>query len=142
MGLKYYTKIEDSPIHDLLRQAIIKTHNQFMVLSDSIWKECPCNGISTGASIVFYQGGPIDHFTHVTCPVDQSSAESENNASCTAGMYLKNSRMLNHELFNKDKYVVSEKSPLIISNGKSEIFMSMNVKDTKHTRHISRRRHF
>ena len=45
-------------------------------------------GRSTGAYIIFYQGGPIDHGTHVPGPVAQSSAESDYNAACTAGMAL------------------------------------------------------
>ena len=39
LGLKYYAKIEDAPISDLLRQASIKTDNQLMVFSYSIWKD-------------------------------------------------------------------------------------------------------
>ena len=31
LGLKYYTNINDSSLSDLLRQASIKTENQFMV---------------------------------------------------------------------------------------------------------------
>ena len=37
---------------------------------------------------MFYQGGPIDHCTHVPGPVSQSSAESEYNSSFTAIMAL------------------------------------------------------
>ena len=48
-----------------------------MVLSNLIWGKCSDTGRSTGAYIVFYQGGPIDHFTHIPGPVAQSSAESE-----------------------------------------------------------------
>ena len=47
-----------------------------MVFSDSIWQDCPGTGRSTREYIVFYQGVPIDHCTHVTGPVAQSSAES------------------------------------------------------------------
>ena len=54
----------------------------------------------------FYQGGSIDHGTHVTGPVAQSSAESEYNASCNAVMALANSRILIHELLNKDPDIV------------------------------------
>ena len=60
-----------------MRQSIIKTDNQLMVFSDSIWKECPYTGRSTGASIVFYQDVPIDNFTQVPGTVSQSSAKSE-----------------------------------------------------------------
>ena len=68
-----------------------------MAFSDSSWKYCPDTGRSTGAYIIFYQGGTIDHGTHVPGPVAQSSAESEYNAACNAGMDLANSRRLIHE---------------------------------------------
>ena len=76
MGLKYYADMKDAPLSDLLRQASIKTNNQVMVISDSIWKYFTDTGRSTGAYIIFYQGGPIDHGTHVSGPVSQSSPES------------------------------------------------------------------
>ena len=47
-----------------------------MVFSDSIYHYCPDTGIITGAYILFYEGGSIDHITHVPHPVDQSIAES------------------------------------------------------------------
>ena len=86
--------MNDTPVTDLLRQASIKTENHLMGFSDSIWQDCPDTGRSTGAYIIFYQGGPIDHVTHVLGPVDQSSAESEYNAACTAGMDLAHFIML------------------------------------------------
>ena len=96
MGLKYYANINDAPLSDLLRQASIETENQLMGLSDSSWIDCPDTGRNTGAYIIFYQGGPIDHVTHVPGPVAQSSAESEYNAECNAGMALAHFRMLIH----------------------------------------------
>ena len=45
-----------------------------MAFSDSSWQYCPETGRSTGSYIIFYQGGPIYHGTHVTGPVAQSSA--------------------------------------------------------------------
>ena len=45
-----------------------------MAFYDFSWQDCPDTGISTGAYIIFYQGGPIDHGTHVPRPVAQSSA--------------------------------------------------------------------
>ena len=59
-----------------------------MAFSDSSWQDCPYTGRSTGAYIIFYQGGTIDHGTHVPGPVAQSSAESEYNAAYTAVMVL------------------------------------------------------
>ena len=92
--------------------------------------------------IIFYQGGPIDHGTHVSGPVAQSSAESKYNTAFTAGMGLAHFRMLIHEFLNKDPDIVPEEAPLIVLGSKSSLCMAKNVKDTKHTRHISRRMHF
>ena len=68
-----------------------------MDFSDSSWKYFPETGRSTGEYIILYQGGPIEHVTHVLGTVAQSSAESEYNASCTARMALAHFRMLIHE---------------------------------------------
>ena len=67
---------------------------------------------------MFYHGGTIDHCKHVPVPVDQYSAESEYNASCTSVISLANFRMLNSKLLNKDPDVVPEQSPLIILDSK------------------------
>ena len=77
-----------------------------MAFSDSSWQDFPKTDISIGAYILFYQGGPIDHGTHVTGKVYQSSAESEYNSACTARMDVAHSRMLIHELLNKDPDIV------------------------------------
>ena len=86
MSLKYYADMNDAPVTDLLIQAIIKTDNLLMAFSDSSWQDFSDIGKITGAYIIFYQGGPIDHVIHVPGPVSQSSAESEYNAACPAGM--------------------------------------------------------
>ena len=113
-----------------------------MNCSDSSWKDFPDTGRSTGAYIILYQGGTIEHGTHVPVPVSQSSAESQYNAACTAGMDLANFRMLIHELLNKDPDIAPEEAPLIVLDSKSVMCMAKNGKDTKHTRHIARRMHF
>ena len=77
MGLKYYAGMNDAPVTDLLRQASIKTENHLMDFYDSSWQAFTDTGRSKGAYIIFYQGGTIDHGTHVPVPVAQSSAESE-----------------------------------------------------------------
>ena len=76
-GLKYYADLNDAPVADILRQANIKTKNHLMAFSDSSWQDFTDTGRSAGAYIIFYQGGPIDHGTHVPGPFAQSSAESE-----------------------------------------------------------------
>ena len=72
--LKYYADMNDAPVTDLLRQANIKTKNHLVDFSDSSWQDFPDTRRSTGAYIIFYKGGPIDHGTHVPVPVSQSSA--------------------------------------------------------------------
>ena len=54
-------------------------------------------------------------------------------------MALSHLRMLIHEFFNKDPDKFPEEAPLIILDIKSAVCMASNGKDTKHTRHISRR---
>ena len=75
-------------------------------------------------------------------PVAQSSAESDYNAACTAGMALAHLRILIHELLNEDTDMVPKKAPFIVLDSKSAICMAKNGKDTKHTRHIARIMHF
>ena len=89
--------------------------------------------------IIFFQGGPIDHGTHVQGQVSQSILEIEYNAVCTAGMALANFRMLVHDFLNKGPDIFQEESLLMIFENKSPVCMAYNGKDTKHTRHISRR---
>ena len=45
-----------------------------MDIYDSSWRDFLETGRITGAYIIFYQGGTIDHGTHVPGPVSQSSA--------------------------------------------------------------------
>ena len=101
-----------------------------MDFSDSSWQDFPDTGRSTGAYIIFYQGGPIYHDTHVPVPVAQSSAESEYNAACTAGMALAHFRMLIHEFLKQDPDIVTEKAPLIVLDIKSAMCMAKNCKNT------------
>ena len=100
--------MKDATLSDLLRKSSIKTENKLMAFSDYSCKYCTDTGRITGASVIFYQGRPIYHVTHVTGPVVQSSAESDYNAACTAGMDLAHFRMLINEFLNKDPYIVSK----------------------------------
>ena len=76
MGLNYYADMRDATLSDLLRQASINTENQLMAFYDYSWQDFPDTGISTGAYMIFYQGGKLDHGTHVPGPVSQSIAGS------------------------------------------------------------------
>ena len=57
-------------------------------------------------------------------------------------MALAHFRMLIRELLNKDPDIVPEEATLIVLDSKSAMCMAKNGKDTKHTRHITRRMHF
>ena len=57
-------------------------------------------------------------------------------------MALAHFRMLIHEFLNKDPNIVPDEAPLVFLDSKSAMCMDNNGKDTKHTRHISRRIHF
>ena len=48
MGLNYYADMKDATLSDLLRQAIIRTDNNFMGFSYSSCKYCPDTGRSKG----------------------------------------------------------------------------------------------
>ena len=89
--------------------------------------------------MIFYQGGPIDHGTHVPGPVAQSISKSEYNTAFTSGMSLAHFRMLIHELLNKDPDILPEEAPLIVLDSKYAMCMAKNGNGTKHTRHIARR---
>ena len=112
-----------------------------IAFSDSSWQVFPDTRRSTGAHNIFYQGGSIDHGTHVPGPAAQSSAESEYNAACTVGMDLAHFRMLIHELLNKYQDIGPKEDPLIVLDIKYAMCMAKNDKYTKHTRHISRIMH-
>ena len=134
--------MKDAPLSDLLIQASIKTENQLITFSEYSLKYFTDTGRITGAYIIFYQGGPIDHGRHVPGSVSQSSAASEYNAACTAGMSLEYFRILIHKLLNKHPDIFPEEDPLIIFYSKSAVCMDKNSKDTKDTRKSSRRVHF
>ena len=93
--------MNDAPVTNLLRQDSIKSENHLMDFYDSSWQHCPDTGRSTGAYMIFYKDGPIDHGTHVPGPVAQSSAESEYNAAFTTVITLAHFRMLIHKFLNK-----------------------------------------
>ena len=69
--------MNDAPVYELLRQAIIKTDNHLMDFSDYSWQDFPDTGRRTGAYITFYNGGLIDHGTHIPGTVVKSIVEIE-----------------------------------------------------------------
>ena len=91
---------------------------------------------------MFDQSGPIDHWIHIPSPVAQSSYEVEYNATWTAAIDIAHFRIIISKLFNNDQDVVPEQEYIIILDIKSAICMANNNKESKHTRHISRRINF
>ena len=84
-----------------MKQSGFKNKNQLMDFSNSSWQDFLDTVRSTGAYIIFYQGGTIYYGTHIPGPVAQPGAESDYNAAYTAGMDLSHLRMLIHGLLNK-----------------------------------------
>ena len=77
-----------------------------MVFSDFRWQVFSDTVSSAWACIVFYQGWPIDHCTHVSGTVSLYIVESDYISAFTAGMDLAHFRMLKNELLNNDPDVV------------------------------------
>ena len=113
-----------------------------MAFYDSTWKDCKDTERSTGSCIVFYQGIPIDYCIHVPGPFNQYSDESEQNSAFIAGIDLATFVIINNEITKNDPDVFPGQAPIIILDIKSDVFMSNNGKDTKHTIYIYRRMHF
>ena len=67
-----------------------------MLFSDYRLKYCPDTERITGAYVVIYQGGKIDHCTHIPYSVAQYSAESDYNPTCTEGMALSRFSIMNN----------------------------------------------
>ena len=64
--------MKDAPLFDLLRKPSIKDENQLMSFSDFIWKTCLDTGRTIVEYMIFYQGGTIEHGTHVPGTISQS----------------------------------------------------------------------
>ena len=90
---------------------------------------------------MFYQGGPIDHYTHDPGKVDKIISESEYNKAYSPGMDLSHFRILNNKFLNKDTDVVTEQAPLIILDRNLDVCTTKNGKGKKHTIQIDRTMH-
>ena len=71
LDLNYYADLKDAPLSEMLRQPNIKTDYQVTALTYYIWKYFSYTVRSIGSYMIFYQGGKIDHGTHVSGPVSQ-----------------------------------------------------------------------
>ena len=138
-GLKYYRKIEDSAVHELLCQNDITDKHNMFGMCDSSWQDCVDTGRSTGSYMIFYQGGLVDFSTFVPVPVAMSTAEAECNAGASAGMAISHMRMLINEVNGSDADIIWNPSILLLTDSKSAETIVNSEKDVKSLRHCKRR---
>ena len=146
-GLKFYSRIEDSPVYDICNRNKIEI-SDIIGFSDSSWQDCPDSGRSTCGYKVFVQGGLVDAQSTMPIPVALSSAEAEYMGACNLGTMVCHLRELKYEFENLgspnyklDGMTSSSPSILLIDN-QATVRMSKNYKITSKNRHVGRRWHF
>jgi len=139
-GVRFYCKISDSPIYQMLLRQNIQEKHLLFGFTNSSWNDDQDSGRSRGCFIITYMEGIVDHSSNMPDPVALSSAEAEYNEGCVAFMAASHLRMLLCEF----EGVRDEDTPAttIYFDSKSAIAIGANYKDTKHTRHIMRRYHY
>jgi len=105
-GLKFYQKVEDWLVYEILKHVKIDPIHDIFGIHDSSWQDCPDTGRSTGSYLLFKQGGVVDFNTFVPTPVAMSSAEAECNAGAVAGMAMYHIRMLNNKINGLDAHII------------------------------------
>ncbi len=141
LGLCFYSDFTASPVYCLLKENHLPTDQLFFTFSDSSWNDDVDHGRSTGCFLIFYMGGAVDHSSNLPDPVALSSAESEYNQLCVAGMATTHMNMFLNELELKDCDDFSSPVSIFLDNS-SVIAIGTSFKDTKHTRHILCRYHY
>ena len=139
LGIKYYSKLRDSPVTKILSENGLDRNQTLIGFHDSSWQDCPDTGRSTGCHLLFAQGGVIDFSSFVPAPVAMSSAEAENNTAATAGMGMSHIRMLWNELEYTDPDDLWDPAILMLCDNNSAVIMINTEKDTKSQRHTKRR---
>ena len=102
VGLSFYADLLDAPVAQLLFEYNIDSSVPLIAYSDSSWQDCPDTGRSTGAYLIFMQGGVIDAASFMPDPVALSSAEAEYNTCRVAGTAANACDMLVQELRGND----------------------------------------
>ena len=140
VGLTFYADVMDAPVARLLFEYNIDSSVPLIAYSDSSWQDCPDTGRSTGAYLIFMQGGIIDAASFMPDPVALSSAEAEYNTCCVAGTAANACAMLVQELRGNDPDLPLL-VPILLDNW-AAISMGESFRDTKHNCHILRRFHY
>ena len=131
-GLQYYSNWTTSPVYKIISDNNITTSTSLISFSDSNWQDDHGTARSTGAYIIFYQGGPVDFSSNLPQPIALSSAEAKYNEACLACVAIAHIRMLLGDLRGEP---VVEPTPLLLDS-KSAVDMGKNYRDTHHSRHI------
>ena len=148
-GIRFYSKLKDSPVHQLLKENNIEENTSHLVtFSDASWQDDTDTGRSTCGRITFLQGGAVDHSTYVPVPVAMSSGEAEYLGAAGAAISAAHLRMLWYDFrcLGQRHYSVEamEQEPpyLVMIDNEAAIAMAGSDKDTARTKRISRRYHF
>jgi hypothetical protein len=141
-GVKFYSNNALSPLHNYLTTTQNSIHNNSPIVcfTDSSFQDCPDSGRSTGAYLIFMQGGVVDVASFMPSLVAHSTCEAEY-CTCSLGamaaFYIR-------KIYNK-LHGLDPDHHLTIPNGvdsQSAIDTANSNKETQRTRHIARRIHF
>ena len=147
-GLAFYKNTDESPLYQMLKGNAIKIKEDATVtFTDSSWNDCKDTGRSTGGYISMFQGGAVDHNSHLPIPVAMSSREAEYIAAAVACMRASHLRMLSYDFDfmgteNYEPENIKYDPSVIIIDNEAAIAMASCNKDTAGNRHVARRYHY
>lgn len=136
-AIKFYHKVEQSPLAVMLRRAGYEDVDPtFVYFSDSSWADEP-NQRSTGSYTGFLQGGLVDCCSFTPNPIAMSSAEAESNAICVTTIAAIPVRQAFLEIIfgNPER----DWTLTIFTDSLAAITMITGEKVSKATKHIERR---
>ena len=148
-GIKFYHDVTLSPVYQIAKSQNVP-QSELIVFSDASWQDCPDTGRSTAGELVYCQGGYVHARSHVPVPVAMSSAESEYMSACSACMAASHVRMLllydykylGTARYNQVNQILDIAPSVLMVDNQAAVQMGMNDRQTKLTRHISRRFHY
>ena len=147
--LRFYCKIESSPLYQLLKSNKIQIIDDTVVtFTDSSWNDCVDPGRSIGCNLSLTQGATADYSSHLLVLVAISSGEAEYISAAVACMKARHLRMLVYydlrtmgsKSYDGDN-LECEHSRIIVDNA-AAISLARCNKDTAGNRHVARRYHY
>ena len=151
LAIKYYTKLEDSPIHDILIRNKLKNTAEIVGFTDLSWQDCPDTGHSTCGFKIFLICGGIVNKAQSTMPVPValSSAEAEYMGACNCGAMICHFRDLLYDLeylgsneYDKEGLYGNKTPSILLVDNQTTVQMAKNYKVTAKNCHIAHRWHF